>query len=424
MHFQERKSAWSSLLSGVEAGSPWEKLAILLFTFTCIQAAFLQPNVTLVPGERAKLFTGLLCGLSLLASVLAAKKPLKYGSLPEVIISIVLCLLIFLSGVTSTDPLSSSFRGFVVAASGAGGFWCARILLRSDARREKFTQFCAIILAVMIALGIFGLILSGDIIQFLDVNKHPIACRMLLLSFAPLTLILRGGRSGTVVGVLLLCLSYPLFLISNLRSAALIPIAMAFLSLIMGTLRPRYFVAILIPLTLILGIFFWSLPREKIGLEYEPAYYRAENIPFSWHIAKKHPFLGIGFRAPREMYLEDYEIKYPFVTKEKFGESVKLIVTSENIFLNFLVDVGLPFLLLYTGSLAVLVFRLIRGSTRTGSEGYFPRLAIFLPITAGLLHFLVLDGLLHPQISWFFHILLGLIPYPGDHRQSEAKALD
>lgn len=410
----ERKSILSSLLRGIEARSPGEKLAILLFAFTCIQAAFLQPNVTLVPGERAKLFTGLLCALSLIASVLWVQKHVRNGSLPEIIISVVLCALIFLSGLTSATPLSSTFRGFVVAASGVGGFWCARILLNTDARQEMFTQFCTIIFAVMIGLSILGHLLSGDIVQFLDVNRHPIACRMLLLSFAPLALILRGSKFGIIVGVSLLCLSYPLFLISNLRSAALIPIAMGVLALIMGAIRPRYFVAVLIPLTFILGIFFYSLPKEKIGLEYEPAYYRFENIPFSWHIAKKHPFLGIGLRAPREDYLEDYEIKYPFVSKEKFSESVKLIVTSENIFLNFLVDVGLPFLILYTCSLTVLLFRLIRAAKKTDSTRYLPALAILLPITAGLLHFLVLDGLLHPQISWFFHILLGLIPHTED----------
>jgi hypothetical protein len=41
---------------------------------------------------------------------------------------------------------------------------------------------------------------------------------------------------------------------------------------------------------------------------------------------------------------------------------------------------------------------------------YLPALALLLPIAAGLLHFQVFDGLLNPQISWFFHVLLGMIP--------------
>ena len=174
-----------------------------------------------------------------------------------------------------------------------------------------------------------------------------------------------------------------------------------------------YVIAILLALALIVGIFFHFLPKEKIGLEYEPAYYRAENYPFSLHIAKKHPFLGIGLRAPRERYLEDYEIKYPYVTKEKFRESVKYIESSENIFLTFMVDLGFPFLILYVGCVIVLLVRLIRMVKEPDSRSYLPPVALLLPIIAGLLDFQILDGLFHPQISWFFHILLGMIVCPA-----------
>jgi len=409
-----KNSALQPYFNSVSAASRGERLAILLFVFTCIQAAFLQPNVTLVPGERAKLFTGLLCALSLAACVLFVKRPVRCGSIPEISVSVILSVLIILSGLMSCTALSSSFRGLVVIASAAGGFWCARMLLDTDARQALFTQFCTIILAAIIALSILGQLLSGDIVHFLDVNPHPIACRVLILYFAPLALILRGGRPGVILGVSLLCLSYVVFLVSNLRSAALIPVALGVIAVIFGTIRLRYFAAILVPLILILGIFFHSLPAVKIGLDYEPAYYRAENYPFSWHIAKKHPILGIGLRAPREGYLEDYEIRYPYVNKETFRESVTRIVTSENIFLNFMVDLGFPFLILYTASIIILLFRLIRVARKKDSQNYLPAMALLLPITAALMHFQVLDGLLHPQITWFFHILLGMIPRTQD----------
>ena len=41
-----------------------EKVIWLFFAATSIQLAFLQPYVTLVPGERTNLFSGLLCLLS------------------------------------------------------------------------------------------------------------------------------------------------------------------------------------------------------------------------------------------------------------------------------------------------------------------------------------------------------------------------
>jgi len=390
-----------------ESVSTGEKFAILLFAITCIQAALLKPDITLVVGERAKLFTGLLCALSLVASVLLVKKPLKCGTVPEIAMSVLL------SGLMSSTAVSSSLRGLVIIASAAGGFWCARILLNTNARQALFTQFCAIILAAVVVLGILGQIVDGDIIYFLDVNKHPIACRILLLWFAPLVFVMKGDKTNVVIGLLLLCLSYVVFLFGNLRSAVLIPVVLGIMAAIFGALRLRYVIAILLALALIVGIFFHFLPKEKIGLEYEPAYYRAENYPFSLYIAKKHPFLGIGLRAPRESYLEDYEIKYPYVTKEKFRESVKYIESSENIFLTFMVDLGFPFLILYVGCVIVLLVRLIRMVKEPDSRSYLPPVALLLPIIAGLLDFQILDGLFHPQISWFFHILLGMIVCPA-----------
>jgi hypothetical protein len=148
-------------------------------------------------------------------------------------------------------------------------------------------------------LAILGQIIAGDIVYLLDVNKHPIACSILLLWFAPLALILRGGKTNTIVGVSLLCLSYVVFLAGNLRSAVLIPLVLGIIAATSGAMRPKHLVAILVPLSLIVGTFFHFLPKEKIDLEYEPAYNRAENYPFSWHIAKKNPILGIGLRSPR-----------------------------------------------------------------------------------------------------------------------------
>jgi len=147
-----------------------------------------------------------------------------------------------------------------------------------------------------------------------------------------------------------------------------------------------------------------------MGKEAEPVYYRLENYGFSWSIAVRHPVLGIGLRAPREEFLNDYEIKYPYVTREKFADSVKGITTSDNIFLTFMADLGFPFLLLYSFSLIVLLIRLVRRVVAPPSASFLPPLALLLPVSAGLLYFQVYDGLLFPQISWFFHILLGLIP--------------
>jgi hypothetical protein len=303
-------------------------------------------------------------------------------------------------------------RGFSVAASGLGGFWCARILVTSSGRRAFFTWFCAAVLGTMVALSLLGYALSGSPDYFLDVNPHPLASRMLLLAFAPLALVLGGVKRNMVVGASILCLAYAVCFLTNLRSAVLIPVVLAALAVAFGSVNARRFLVVIIPLVVILSVFFHHLPEYKKRADNEPTYYRVENYPFSWHIAVRNPFLGNGLRAPREKYLKDYELVYPYSTKEKFADSTKRIVVSENIFLTFMADLGFPFLIIYTGSLTILLLRLIRAASKPDPSGSLPALAILLPLVGALMHFFVLDGLLHAHVSWFFHILLGMIPRP------------
>ena len=399
-------SSWECLTKA-PAG---EKLALFLFLVTSINAAFLWPDVTLVIGERSKLFTGSLCVLSLLAAVLLVKRTSHCGTGVELAVSLILPTIAAISGILSSTPDSSLYRGFVVLASGLGGFWCARILLQDSTRQEAFKWLCLILLVAILCLGFLGYAMHGTVQSLLDDNPHPLDARILLLTFAPVALMLSRNCVLAVVGGALLCLCYGVFYMSNLRSAALIPLILGVVAVYAGSLRLKWFLLLLIPLGLTIMCFFHNLPDRKIGLKYEEAYYRAENYPFSWHIAVKHPFFGIGLRAPREKYLKDYQTKYPYATREKFEASVKKIVSSENIFLSFMADLGFPFLLIYCLAVLLLCIRLVRLVKHPMSGSSLPPLALLLSIFAGLLHFQVLDGLFHPQVSWFFHILLGLIP--------------
>jgi hypothetical protein len=401
-------------LAHFRASRPGEKLVLVLFCLTCLQAAVLTPDVVFVPGERAKVFTGLLCGLSLITAILFLEKKQSYGSRWEILVSACLLVLCLLSSLSSSTPQSSLFRGFVVIASGLGGFWCARLLLNEPGRQVAFIWLCIAILVGLIGLGFAGYATSGEIDRFVDVNPHPVTNRMLVLSFAPLALVLKHGSFNIALGVTLLCLGYGVFLVSNLRSVVLTPIALAGVAVAYGNLSLRRFLLLLIPVAVVAVWFFAQLPAAKFDPQCEPSYYRVENYPFSWHIAVQNPLLGIGLRAPRDKYLENYQIRYPYVTKEKFAESCNHIVSSENIFLTFMVELGFPFLIIYVGALIVLFVRLGKAVIHPDGSSVIPPLALMLPLIGALLHFQVLDGLLHPQISWFFHLLLGLIPRPSE----------
>ncbi|MFH1596343.1 MAG: O-antigen ligase family protein [Pseudomonadota bacterium] len=386
-------------------------LAWILFYATSFQLAFLQPYVVLIPGERANLFSGLLCALSLGATCLVARQEAVGRKSPALQISLVLATLIILSGVLSSTPGSSSARGFVLLASGLGGFWGARVLLNSESRQKTFVWIALIMLAGILLISLISYLKGGSVYRPLDSNPHPLASRILLLGFAPLVLCFGpSGRLAKIAAGLLLGLGYLILFLSGLQTAVLIPPILCVIATFFGGLRLRYLLALFIPLLLIITYFFFHLPSRKMGKEVEPVYYRLENYGFSWSIAVKHPVLGIGLRAPREEFLNDYEIRYPYVTREKFANSVKGIRTSDNIFLTFMADLGFPFLLLYSFSMIVLLIRLVRRVVAPASASFPPPLALLLPISAGLLYFQVYDGLLFPQISWFFHILLGLIP--------------
>jgi hypothetical protein len=391
--------------------TPAQKIAWLFFCAACIHVAFLFPNsVVLIPGERAKVFSGLFCALALGTSCVLARTR-AVGTIAELSISLLLAILMVLSSLFSLTPESSSARAFVILSAGLGGFWCARILLADQTSRRIFRPLIVLILAGMLCVGLRCHFVYDDVFWCLDVNPHPLVCRIMLLWFAPLSYVIPWGAGSLWAIASLGLLSYMVFYLSGLRSACLIPVALLFIAAASKILRLRYLLALLVPLSLVLGLFFMHLPPRKIGLEYENAYYRFEQYFFSVHVAAQHPLLGIGLRAPRDKFLKDYEIRYPYVTKERFAESLKRIRTSENVFLSFLAEVGFPFTIIYIFALAVLVTRLIRQFGQVSGPTLFHPLVILMPISAGLLHFLVFDGLYHPQVSWFFHILLGLIPW-------------
>ena len=175
---------------------------------------------------------------------------------------------------------------------------------------------------------------------------------------------------------------------------------------------------------LIISLFIVSFVKHKAHRYSEGSesiYYRIENFPFAWEIAKAHPWLGIGLRAPRKKFLENYVPKYHHVTKQEFAQSVERIVSSDNTLLTFMAGLGFPFLIIYTGSLIILMGRLAGMYFHADASLAFNPLALLLPLSASLLYALLFDALLFPQICWFFHIFLGLIPFSSRRLEVAVK---
>ena len=306
--------AFLSAVRGLPFG---EKIVWSLFCLTCLNAAFVFPSFAVIEGDRAKMLTALFCLVSLIASITFVKGTPGTGSSFEAIVSAILTCLVLISCSLSATPADSMLRGFSVVASGLGGFWCSRFLINSPQKRKFFTWFCTVVLSLIIILSFGGYFFYGAIEHFLDVNVHPLSNRMLLLAFAPLALILGKVKRNMIIGGSVLCLGYAVCFLSDLRSAVLIPVVLGAVAVAFGSLKARRYLLILAPLAVVIFVFFNQLPIQKLQPDYEPAYYRIENYPFSWHIAVQNPFFGNGLRAPREKYLDDYQIVYRHSTKGK-----------------------------------------------------------------------------------------------------------
>jgi hypothetical protein len=385
-----------------------EKIIWIFFAVTSCQLALQRPSFLLVAGERANLFSGLLCFLTLLVAVVFSKRGVINPRSPEFLISATLAVIAGISGLFSPTPLASSFRVFVLLASGLGGFWCARILLQTPENQRRFQWLCLVLLAAMVLLSLVGYLTAGHIDRFLPYHPHSLTNVILLLSFAPLALLDRKSRPLMIMGIILLGLSYITLCLSERISVVFIPLGVFLVGAVWGALRWKYLVFICLVMALVVGVFHQKIIWHKFSMAY-PAY-RVENFPFSWGIFKQYPWLGIGLRAPREEFIQDYQPSYPAITKEEFTRVARYIVSADNQFLTLLVGLGLPFTLTYLSALGILLARLKRLSFKPPVGLFFHPLVLLFPLTVALVHFQLFDGLLFPQSCWFFHMLLGLIP--------------
>jgi len=386
-----------------------EKVIWLFLIATSLQLVFQHPSIILVHGERTNLFSGLLCLLTLwVALIFAPRGAVKFRS-PEVLVSLTLTVLGVLSSLSSDTPLPAFFRVAVLLASGLGGFWCARILLNTLENQRRFQWFCLFLLSGILLLSLLGYLLYVQIhYYFFKGSNHPLTNLIFLLSFAPLTLLRQRSRRLLLLGLTLLGLSYVVLCLSQRVSVIFIPLGVGVLALGFGVLRWKQAVAALLAAGLIIGIFSQQILWFKLSKEYP--YYRIENIFFSWDIAKQHPLLGIGLRTPRDRFLKDYQVKYPYDTQEKFAKDVTDIVTADNQILTLVTGLGFPFTLIYALAVLILLVKLVGLAFRPPPGFFFPPQALLFSLVLALVHWQLYDGLLFVQNCWFFHLLLGLIP--------------
>jgi hypothetical protein len=400
-----------------------EKIVWILFCITCYQTVLLKSFVTVATGLKTDVYSSILCAVTLAACLITARKEAVRASLWEILVSLALLGLAAASGLKSSVPWSSSIWAFSMAAYCLGGFWCARILLATRFRQVFFVWACSSLLTILLGLSLWGYYFHGVSQYFVD-DLHQLVNLVLILSFAPLTLMMdRRLIVKVMAGMTILAAYIALYVcgIGGVELGVLIPVAMLAPAFFISMARGGQRYALLFVLLIVVAVtahYVTRISSENFAGESYQAE-RLEFYKFSFHAAKKHPLWGIGIRAPREEVLSDYKVWHPKLTHEQFATEAKRLVTSQNIFLTLMVGFGVPFALLYLIAVMVMYIRLLRSTWRPLSGQVVPPMALLIPVTGCLIHFLTMDIMLMPQIAWFFHVLLGMIPSASQRASRE-----
>lgn len=382
-------------------GSWNHKLALPLLMLVSAQATFLVPYVVLVSGERTNLFTPAL--MLLPAFTLCFGAPLAAAQrtwLPWAVLGLGLGA----TSLASTAPFPALLRAFAFFVPAVAGLLCARRLLLDDALLRLFLHFLTFCFTGLIAVWYF----FGQSPPFSDLHHHALTGVLVLLSAGPLYLCLTRRGALRWGAALLLAFGYVLCLLAGSRFIVLAPLVLLPFLWAVGRLRLSTTMSLVAVAVLFAGLFFYAKPYKIFRLNnYESTFYRLEGIPASLELIRQHPLLGIGIRTPRDGMLAAYEPVFGMVDRETFLEVVKRNVTADNQYLSLPVGVGLPLATLYFFLIYQLfrgyLFKVFRNGSATAGENAF-----LIPLLVTVLHFLFYDGLFYPQVSWFFHLLLGV----------------
>lgn len=379
-------------------------LGVILLGLACLHATFLLPYVVLVPGDRTNLFTVAIVSLPGIALAVSRREAIRWASVaPWLLFAVGLVA----SAYVSPDPFPSALRSIAFWFPAVSGLFCAYELSQSSSAKRIFF----VVLSFCFAGLASAHLVLGCSPSFLGLHHHALAGALILLAAGPIYYVLTGSRVWRLAGGGLLVLGYVVCFIAGSRFTILLPFILIPTMMFLLRISWRWALAGLATSTVIAAIFFLVYPEKVMRYaNYESTFYRVEGVPAAIEIMKQHPWLGIGIRTPRREYLEHFAPPFGSADKETFLSVVDVNVTSDNQYLSLPVGVGIPFALLYfslIGNELLAYLRCVkRGELDSGTER-----ALTFALLATLAHFSIYDGLFYPQISWFFHLLLGVGVY-------------
>lgn len=385
-------------------------IPFVMITCVCIQAAFLKPYVVLVTNERTNLFSPLLSLVCLIVVLWFYRKSPPKSTLWrrwELPVWAILGALSVFSGYLSPERIPSLYRVFSFFASALSGYWCGRIL----SQNTLWNYSVAVLFSIFFSFITFYQIFFGTSLPAFHDHHHAMANMLILFAAGPITLFLRTTSvPKKFVFFSLLCFGFFACYAIGSRFVILLPFVLLPVLMALGLVPKKYALLSLAIFILTASFFFAQKPGKVLKLRnYESVFYRIEGIPTTVHILKKSPWFGIGFRASREPYLDDYEMYFDLTDKKTYMEVVRRNVTEDNMLTTMLVGLGLLPTITYLFLFLGYAQRLMQNFS-SGNSGGLATAAIGFSLIASVIHFSVQDGLLSPQINWFFHLLVGMIP--------------
>ncbi len=322
-----------------------------------------------------------------------------------------------ISSILSENPWPTTKSTVLFIVSGPIIFIASRYLFEPTKNQNSFLLLTSLTLLGLSILGIYEHNYNNPKVGYQGIllfqeNPLPAGAILFLLSASPLIL-LRRKQSTTLKFILLLSLTFSVASILLLSKKGPIlgwVVTLLFLFILVN----RKYILFLLGLIFITGSLLYfsdtTLSKYKNFFKLNASVtQRAESYFFGFHVFKENPLWGVGFKADFTPYSDDYILKFSD-KKSTYGYQQVLgwNHTFENIFLGFLIEMGILFSIVYFGGVIYLVtvfFKKFRALPQSNLEGMFT-IAIMVGFASISCTF---DTLRFPSLNWLFHSFLGLM---------------
>ena len=336
---------------------------------------------------------------------------IKEKSIPPELTWVILVFLVgLLSSLFSESPWISLKSLVLFIVSGPFIFFTTKTLFESIKNQEVFIWLITLAMFILSLMGFYEL--SGTGLYLF--SRNPLPAGALLILFSAGTMILLNRKISPALNIVLilgLVSSIVLIILTAKKSHYLSTIVILIMVVVFINERfLKYLLGFIIVASCFLYISVFIVSTNKGFINFNSSVtLRAENYFFGYHLFKKNPIWGFGFKPDFAPYFDDYNVRLAkYLQKKDYQKYIKTHNTFENIIITYFIERGSLFSLTYFGGLVYIVtisFKRLRSPPNKDMGGIF----LASVITGFAVLSLTFDTLRFPNLNWIFHSLLGLL---------------